>query len=85
MSSTMVDVPSLQRAARVSGQSSKRKRRFGSRALGAQSSAGARGVREARPETSSCATAVRAIIMAVGFWICISRNSTFPSCARAVA
>mmetsp|Transcript_1491 Transcript_1491/g.9124 ORF Transcript_1491/g.9124 Transcript_1491/m.9124 type:complete len:217 (-) Transcript_1491:24-674(-) len=31
------------------------------------------------PVTSSCATAARAIITAVGFWICISRSSTFPS------
>mmetsp|Transcript_11137 Transcript_11137/g.25095 ORF Transcript_11137/g.25095 Transcript_11137/m.25095 type:complete len:214 (+) Transcript_11137:946-1587(+) len=31
------------------------------------------------PVTSSCATAVRAIMTAVGFWICISRRRTFPS------
>ena len=31
------------------------------------------------PVTSSCATAVLAIMTAVGFWICISRSSTFPS------
>ena len=29
--------------------------------------------------TSSWATAVRAIMTAVGFWICISRKRTFPS------
>ena len=33
------------------------------------------------PVMSSCATAVRAIITAVGFWICISFRSTLPSCA----
>lgn len=31
------------------------------------------------PVTSSCAVAVRAIIIAVGCWICISCSSTFPS------
>lgn len=31
------------------------------------------------PVMSSCATAVRPIMTAVGFWICISRNSTLPS------
>ena len=31
------------------------------------------------PVTSSWATAVRAIMTAVGFWICISRKRTFPS------
>ena len=36
------------------------------------------------PVMSSCATAVRAIITAVGFWICISFSSTLPSCARSV-
>lgn len=32
------------------------------------------------PVMSSWAVAVRAIIMAVGCWICISRSSTLPSC-----
>ena len=32
------------------------------------------------PVMSSCATAVRAIITAVGFWICISFSRTLPSC-----
>ena len=32
------------------------------------------------PVMSSWATAVRAIITAVGFWICISFSSTLPSC-----
>ena len=31
------------------------------------------------PVTSSCATAARAIMTAVGFWICISRRRTLPS------
>ena len=31
------------------------------------------------PVMSSCAVAVRAISAAVGFWICISSSSTFPS------
>jgi hypothetical protein len=31
------------------------------------------------PQMSSCAVAVRAIIMAVGCWICISLSSTLPS------
>jgi hypothetical protein len=31
------------------------------------------------PVMSSCATAVRAIMTAVGFCICISRSSTLPS------
>lgn len=31
------------------------------------------------PQISSCAVAARAIITAVGFCICISRNRTFPS------
>ena len=31
------------------------------------------------PVMSSCATAARAIMTAVGFWICISRSSTLPS------
>lgn len=31
------------------------------------------------PVMSSCAVAARAIMTAVGFWICISRSSTLPS------
>ena len=31
------------------------------------------------PVMSSCATAARAIMTAVGFWICISRSRTLPS------
>mmetsp|Transcript_351 Transcript_351/g.874 ORF Transcript_351/g.874 Transcript_351/m.874 type:complete len:259 (-) Transcript_351:70-846(-) len=37
------------------------------------------------PVTSSCATDVRAIMTAVGFWICISRSSTFPSLVSLMA
>ena len=36
-------------------------------------------IAESHPVMSSCATAVLAIITAVGFCICISRSSTFPS------
>jgi hypothetical protein len=37
------------------------------------------GCRLPHPVTSSCATAARAIMTAVGFWICISRSRTLPS------
>lgn len=40
---------------------------------------GAQAERSTYPVTSSCATAVRAIMTAVGFCICISRSSTLPS------